>query len=250
LGVRATLYAIPASNAVLTAQLALERKGIPYRRVDQLPVVHRIGMRARGFQGSTVPGLVIDGRKVHGSSAILRELDRLEPEPPLFPADPALLPPAEEALRWGEDVYQCTLRNLLPWSLLHRPSAVASVLQDARMTLPTSLVVRVAKPAIYVNSLINSSNEEMVRRRLAELPGMFDHVDELIASGVLNAEEPGAADLMIAPTTCAFLWWEELRPLLDGRAAADHARRVVPRFPGEIPPVFPRDAVPAPAPAA
>ena len=79
---------------------------------------------------------------------------------------------------------------------------------------------------------------------------MFDHVDELIATGVLNAEEPGAADLMIAPSTCALLWWEELRPLLEGRPAADHARRVVPRFPGEIPPVFPRDAVPAPAPAA
>ena len=91
---RATLYAVPASNAVLTVQLALERKGISYRRVDQLPVLHRIGMRARRFDGCTVPGLVIDGRKVHGSSAILRELDRLEPEPPLFPADPALRPRA------------------------------------------------------------------------------------------------------------------------------------------------------------
>src|SRR5436190_14147554 len=56
-------YAVPASNAVLTVQLALERKGISYRRVDQLPVLHRIGMRARRFDGCTVPGQDGEDRK-------------------------------------------------------------------------------------------------------------------------------------------------------------------------------------------
>jgi hypothetical protein len=59
--VRAELYAIPASNAVLTVQLALERKSTEYRRVDQLRVLHRVTMRLRGFGGSTVPGLRIAG---------------------------------------------------------------------------------------------------------------------------------------------------------------------------------------------
>jgi glutathione S-transferase len=122
----ARLYAIPASNAVLAAQLGLERKGIPYRRIDQLPVLHRITMRMRGFDGTTVPGLIVDGRKIHGSRAILRALDELGPEPRL-----------------------------------------------------------------------------------------------------------------------ALLWWEDLRPVLEGRPAANHAMALAPRSPGQIPPVFPRDALPA-----
>jgi hypothetical protein len=39
--------------------------------------------------------------------------------------------------------------------------------------------------------------------------------------------------------------WEDLRPLIEGRPAAEHARRLVPHYPGAIPPVFPPDALPA-----
>ena len=35
-----------------------------------------------------MPALKIDGEKVTGSREIARELDGLEPEPPLYPADP------------------------------------------------------------------------------------------------------------------------------------------------------------------
>lgn len=239
------LYGIPASNAVLTAQLALQRKGIPFRRIDQLPVVHRMTMRLRGFDGSTVPGIAVDGCLVHGTRAILPFLDGLKPEPRLYPEDPQRRAAVEEAVAWAEHVYQRTLRYLLPWSLLQRPEAVASILEDALMAIPTSLAITLSRPAIYANSLINSSNEASVRRKLEALPGMFDRVDHLIANGVLNAAEPGAADVMIAPSTRAFLWWDELRPLLEGRPAGEHARLVAHRFPGAIPHVFPPDALPA-----
>jgi glutathione S-transferase len=111
------------------------------------------------------------------------------------------------------------------------------------MFLPTAVAVRTAKPTIFLNAQLNSSNEVSVRRKLAELPAMFDHVDALIEDGVLNGDEPGAADLMIAPSTRAFLWWDDIRPVLEDRPAAEHARRVVPRYPGQIPSVFPPDAV-------
>lgn len=238
------LYAIPASNAVLTAQLALEWKGLPFKRIDQLPVFHRITMRARGFEGSTVPGMAADGRKWHGSVAILRALDELHPQPRLFPEDPGRRAAVEEAVGWGEDVYQRAFRSLLPYSLLRRPGAVGSVLADGRMSVPTGVVVRISKPAIYVNSLLNKSTEEGVRRTLAEIPAMLDRVDGLIADGTLDADAPGAADAMIAPTTRAVLWWEDLRPLLDGRPALEYAQRLVPRYPGAIPPLFPPDAIP------
>ncbi|HEX6457831.1 MAG TPA: glutathione S-transferase N-terminal domain-containing protein [Thermoleophilaceae bacterium] len=237
---QARLYAIPASNASLTAQLALDRKQIPYRRIDQLPVLHWLTMRLRGFEGSTVPGLVIDGRKVHGSGTILRALDELAPDPRLYPEDPQQRATVDKEVAWGEHVYQRTLRYLLPYSLLRRPRAVSSVLEGAQMSLPTGLVVAVSKPAIYVNSLRQKSNSRTVHEKLGELSEMFDHVDDLIARGVLNADEPGAADMMIAPTTRAFLWWQDLRPVLEKRPAAAHARRLAPNFDADIPPVLPR----------
>src|SRR3954454_2304258 len=170
------LYAIPASNAVMAAQLALERKGIPYKRVDQLPVLHRITMRLRGFEGSTVPGLVVNGRKVHGSRAIMRTLDELAHEPRLYPEDADQRAKVEEAVAWGEDVYQRAFRFLLPYSLLRRPEAVAEVLSDAQMLVPTGIVVRISKPAIYATSLLNNSNDSAVRSTLAILPVMLDRV--------------------------------------------------------------------------
>ena len=43
---------------------------------------------AAAVRRRTVPALRIDGEKVQGSRAIMRRLDELVPEPPLFPSDP------------------------------------------------------------------------------------------------------------------------------------------------------------------
>jgi glutathione S-transferase len=168
------------------------------------------------------------------------------PEPRLYPDDPERRTVVEEAVTWGEDVYQRTLRYLLPYSLLRSREALHTVLEDSLMVVPRGIVSRTAKPILLINARINGSNHANVRRKLAEIPAMFDHVDALIDQGVLGADEPGAADLMIAPSSRAFLWWDDLRPALEGRPAAEHARQVVARYPGHIPPVFPPDALAAP----
>jgi glutathione S-transferase len=241
---RAKLYGIPASHAALTAELALERKGIGYERRDLLPVLHRATMKLMGFSGSTVPGIVIDDRKVHGSLPIIHALDQLEPDPPFYPSEAEARRRAEDAVRWGEQVWQPTLRRLLPWALLRNIRPLDGLFEDSRMRLPGGLVARVARPGVWINSKLNSSNDDMVRSELAALPERLDHVDSLIAEGTLDASQPGAADIVIATTTRALLWFEDLRPLIEGRPAGEHARAVVPRYPGEIPAVFPADSVP------
>jgi|tagenome__1003787_1003787.scaffolds.fasta_scaffold20987321_6 glutathione S-transferase len=237
------LYGIPASNAVLTVQLALEHKGIAYRRVDLLPVLHRVGMPLRRFGGVTVPGIVIDGRRVHGSLACLRALDELRTGPPLFPADPLRRREVVNAVSWGEETYQPIARRLLPYALLRRHRAVGSLLEDSRTFVPAGVLARTAAPAILANSRIHRSNDQGVRRMLGELPTMLDRVDAWIASGLLGADDPGAADFMIAPSTRALMWFEDLRPAVESRPAAGHALRLAPRYAGSIPAVFPEDAV-------
>ena len=84
----AKLYVIPGSHPSRSAMLMLERKGIPYKRVDLIPVVSKGVLKAQRFDGITVPALKLDGRRVQGSREIARELDHVQPEPPLLPADP------------------------------------------------------------------------------------------------------------------------------------------------------------------
>ena len=82
------LYTIPGSHPGVAVQLMLQRKGIEFKRTDLLPVVSRGVVKALRFPGQTVPALTIDGKRVQGSREIAHELERLQPEPPLFPSDP------------------------------------------------------------------------------------------------------------------------------------------------------------------
>src|ERR671911_3129468 len=100
---KARLYVIPASHPAIAAQLMLEHKGIAYKRTDLLPVISKGVLRAVGFPGNTVPALKIDSNKIQGSRQIARELERLRPKPPLFPADPEQRAAVEEAERLGDE---------------------------------------------------------------------------------------------------------------------------------------------------
>ena len=62
----AKLYVIPASHSSRGAMLMLDRKGIPYKRVDLMPVISKGVLRAQRFPGVTVPALKIDGRRIQG----------------------------------------------------------------------------------------------------------------------------------------------------------------------------------------
>src|SRR4051812_33934056 len=97
----ARLYVLPGSHPSTTARLLLERKGIEFKRVDLLAAVHKPLLRVLGFEGATVPALKLDGRRIQGTREIARELERLRPEPPLFPSEPARRALVEEAERWG-----------------------------------------------------------------------------------------------------------------------------------------------------
>ena len=80
---------------------------------------------------------------------------------------------------------------------------------------------------------------------LAGLPAKLDHIDGLIAAGVVGGESPTAADLQIGATIQLFLTLGDVRPLLEGRPAATLARWFDPRA-GNVPAgAFPSGWVPS-----
>jgi glutathione S-transferase len=233
------LYVIPASHPSITTELMLARKGIAYKRTDLLPVISKGALRAVGFPGVTVPALKIEGAKVQGSRPIARELERLRPEPPLFPADPEQRAAVEEAERFGDEELQHPIRQILWWGIKRDKAPLRSYSEGAKIGVPLGLAMKTAAPIVALSAHFNESSDENTRAGLAALPGLLDRVDELIAAGVIGSDQPNAADFQIAPSIGLAMTLADLRPAIENRPAGALAKRVVPDYPGHMPPILP-----------
>ena len=235
----AKLYVIPGSHPSRTVMRMLEIKGIDYKRVDLMPVISRGALKAMGFPGVTIPALRIGGRKITGSREIAKELDRVQPDPPLYPADPTARAAVEQAEAWGETTLQNASRRVL-WNALKRDRApLASYSEGARLGIPIGLAVKTAAPIIAMEVRINEATDERVRDDLAALPGMLQRIDDWIAEGVLGGEQLNAADLQIATSLRLLMTLQDLRDAIAARPAGELAVRAAPEYPGDAPPVLP-----------
>jgi glutathione S-transferase len=237
--VSARLYVIPASHPSIAVARMLEHKGIAYERRDLMPVISKLALRALGFPRNTVPALKLEGRRLQGSTEISRELDRLQPEPPLFPAEAERRRAVEEAERFGEDELQHPVRQILWWTIKRDRSSLGSYAEGAHLGIPIGLALKTAAPIVALSARFNEASDENVRRDLAALPTLLDRVDGWIAEGVLGGEELNAADFQIAASLALAKTMDDLRPALESRPAGELAKRVVPDYPGRTPPILP-----------
>ena len=235
---RAKLYALSVSHPSHSVRLMLERKGIDHRVVNVQPGLHPVVVRLAGFRGNTVPAMRIDGRRIQGSLRISRALDELQPQPALFPADrrDAIV----EAEAWGERDFQPVPRRMYRWGLgrnavLRRRLAELSPLPGA------GIQAIVNQPLARRFAAMIGANDATVERDVRELPGKLDHVDELIAAGVIGTGEPNAADYQIVTTARVLMSFEDLRPFFAGRPTEAFALRHLPEWPDEVPPFLPRE---------
>ena len=239
------LYVIPGSHPSKAAELMLEHKAIPFKRVDLVTAMHRPSLKLLGFRGKTVPAMKADGRKFQGTREISRALDELKPEPPLVPSGAV-----REAEKWGDEELQPIPRRLAWWALLHlsgkeRTEAARRSLQGYRVGLPIGLAARTVLPIAKVSAGYNNSTDEAVRADLAAVPGKIDRIDALLDEGVIGGEQPNAADFQIATSVRLLLAYDDLKPYLEDRPAAEHALSVVPDYNAAFPKVFPAEWLPS-----
>jgi glutathione S-transferase len=223
----------------MAARAMLEYKGIAYKRTDLFPVMSKGILRVLGFPGKTVPALKIDGRKVQGSRPIARELERLQPQPALFPEDPERRAAVEEAERFGDEELQHPIRQISWWSIKKDSSSLRSYSEGAKLGIPIGLAVKTAAPIVALAARTNEATDENVRRDLAALPGFLDRIDAWIEAGVLNGEQLNAADFQIAPSIALAMTLDDLRPAIERRPAGALAKRVIPNYPGKASPILP-----------
>jgi glutathione S-transferase len=241
----ATLYGIPASHPVYAATLMLRAKRVGYRRIDLPQWFHRPLLRALRFPGTTVPALVLDGRRIQTTGAIARELDRIRPEPPLLPADPEARTQVEAIEAWCDRDFQQLGRRLVYWALVRHGSAADSYLEGSKLIVPRPMAKPLAPAIIRIMARGHGASDEAVRQDLAALPGLLDRIDGWIADGVLGGAPPNVADYQVATSLALLMAHDDLRPIIAGRPAGELSRRLAPDQPGRMPPAFPPHWIPA-----
>jgi glutathione S-transferase len=242
------LYVIPGSHACRSAMLMLDLKGVSYNTITLPTGLHPLLVRLCGFPGheqpirsidgstprglaivdrlGTVPALRFDGEAIQTNLAIARFLERVRPEPPLFPAEEPLRAQVEEAERWGDETLQMAARRTVLAArdldqLFERGGAGRLGALLSRNGTVRALASRSAASTF-------AADAEAERRLLAEVPALLDRVDDWIAAGVLDGERLNAADLMIAPSLALLAYRRDLRPQIDGRPAGALLERVLP----------------------
>ena len=176
---------------------------------------------------------------MQGSRQIARELDRLRPEPPLFPADAEKRAAVEEAERFGDEELQPPMRQILWWAIKRDKAPLRSYSEGAKLGVPIRLAMKTAAPIVALSARFNEADDEHVRSGLAALPAMLERIDAWIAAGVLGGDQLNAADFQIAPSLGLAMTLDDLRPAIESRPAGQLAKRVVPDYPGKTPPILP-----------
>jgi glutathione S-transferase len=217
----------------------VERKGIEHRMVWLLPGLHPMLIRARGFRGGTVPAMRLDGRRFQHSRAISRALEEAQLEPRLFPEDPEHRLAVEEAERWGEEELQLVPRRIYRWIALRNRAFRAHLAAEIGLPAP-KLAAAANEPVARYMARKAGADDAGVRATLLALPTLLDRVDALLAEGTIGGE-PNAADFQIVTSVRCLLCHDDIAPLIEGRAAASWARRLMPEYPGTVPASLPPD---------
>jgi glutathione S-transferase len=244
---RPRLYVLPASHPCAAVEAALQLKAISYDRISLLPLT-QILVGPLSYGGPTCPGMRLEDERLVGSRPIMRRLDSLVEEPSLLPSpeDPSYSR-VLEAERWGDETFQGVPRRLVDVAFLRRPVDMESYAGDNKLVLPVALLRPTTPVVARLMAIRNGARDETARADLAALPDHLEKVDAWIAEGLLGGDLPNAADLQIGSTIRLLMSIGDVRPLVEGRPAAQLTRYFPPLI-GQIEPgVLPREWLPEPA---
>jgi glutathione S-transferase len=181
---RPLLWHLPISHFSEKVRWALDWKRIPHRRRVMPPGLHPLGgLVLTGGRQYTMPVLVMDGRRIGDSTAIIGALEERFPERPLYPADRAR---ALELEDWFDENVGSYARQWGFNALLTEPDAVrefavkqtewAPFAVPPEAFAPIAKVFLAARYSVADEAGVEEAREKLVRgldRLEAELDGEF-----------------------------------------------------------------------------
>jgi glutathione S-transferase len=180
------IWRIPFSTNVERVALALGHKGLAVEWVDVDPADRGGVVRLSGQP--LVPVLELDGRVLVDSTAIVEELERLQPDPPLYPADTARRAEVEVFVDWFNRVWK-------------RP--------------PNELEAELGKA---------QPDPETIERLGAEITGALDRFEALLAGRDYLFGDFGVADCIAFPFLKYAVLYDPADEELFHRILVEHQR--------------------------
>jgi glutathione S-transferase len=184
----ATLWQIPVSHFSEKARWALERKGIEHRRRSPPPPAHiPIALWLTRGADHTFPILVLDGRTIGGSAAIIAALEAYRPDPPLYPDDPEDRRRSLEIEAFFDAELGPYARALIFHDLRDSPGAYADF--AAPMLPPPVRGTRIGRAAggvlarTYTQVRFRVAGEEAAEQARAKVLAALDRLEEELAAG-------------------------------------------------------------------
>ena len=204
---RPLLWHLPISHFSEKVRWALDWKRIPHRRRVMPPGLHPFGgLALTGGRQYTMPVLVMDGRRIGDSTAIIGALEERFPERSLYPADRAR---ALELEDWFDENVGPYARQWGFNALLTEPAAVRAFAvkqtEWAPFAVPPGAFAPIAKAFLAARySVANEAGVEEARERLVR------GLDRLEAE--LDGEFLVGGDFTVADLTAAALFYPLVLP--------------------------------------
>jgi glutathione S-transferase len=194
------LWHLPISHYSEKVRWALDWKRIPHRRRVMPPGFHPLGafVLAGGY---TMPVLVLEGRPIGDSTAIIAALEERYPDArPLYPSDPAERARALEIEDWFDENAGAYARRWAFNEMLSVPEGVRefAVKQlEWAAWMPAERVAPLTK--LFVRVRYSAENEARVAESRSRLVAALDKIeDSLGGREFLAGNEFSVADLTAA----------------------------------------------------
>ena len=195
---RPVLWQLQISHYNEKARWALDYKRIPHTRRSMMPGIHRlICLYLAGIE--TSPVIVIDGKAVGDSTAVLQAIEERWPDPPLMPADPGERRRVLEIEDWFDEQLGPHIRRAVYWELLPYPDVVVPLFTDGASEL-SKTILRTGFPMLRLGmrQLMNIYEEPAARSRQRVIEALDRLESELDGNDYLVGDRFTIADLTVA----------------------------------------------------
>jgi glutathione S-transferase len=200
------LWHLKISNFNEKARWALDYKQVAHVRRAAMPGAHR-KIAAKLTGGRTFPILIVDGRAIGDSTAIIAELERRYPGRPLYPSDPAERRRALELEDFfDEQLGPCARRLVIAHLLPHTGLFLSTFVPDLpRWRRPIArAVLPMTRSRIRADQGITETSLDEAVAKIRLVGERFRQ--ELSAGGYLIGDSFSVADLtlaaLVAPAVC------------------------------------------------
>jgi glutathione S-transferase len=195
---RPVLWQLTISHYNEKVRWALDYKRIPHVRRTLLPGIHRV-KTLQLASCETTPVMTFNGTSIGDSTAILAEIERRWPDPPLYPSDPAELRRALELEDYFDEELGPEIRRALYDELLDRPDILLPIFGQEQNAAARA-ILRAGFPVLRVAMRkVMNIYEEPANRSREKCYEVLDRLEAELGSGdYLVGDSFTVADLTAA----------------------------------------------------